>query len=253
MTQSSTPPRAATEVREASGLGAIGLSVRFGAGRGAEGHWALRDVSIDVRPGSFTVIVGRSGSGKSTLLRTLAGLQQPTAGRVLYGALPVAVGKRELRYVFQDYGQSLFPWLSVIGNVRFGATQGGVPPSERGAVATEALTQVGLAHVAAKRTWQLSGGMQQRVAIARALASRPRVILLDEPFGAVDALSRAWLQDVLLKVWEQTGLTVVFVTHDIDEAIYLGDRVVVMDPAGHGLAADVDIALDRPRDQLATR
>jgi NitT/TauT family transport system ATP-binding protein len=227
------------------------LGVRFR--RTGQDVWALREVSVSIAPESFTVIVGRSGSGKSTLLRALAGLQPATVGSVDYAGSPVTANREQLRYVFQDYGQSLFPWLSVLGNVRFGSKQGGVPKAHRDEVARDALAKVGLAHVADRKPYELSGGMQQRVAIARALASAPRVILLDEPFGAVDALSRSNLQDTIQKVWAETGTTIVFVTHDIDEAIYLGDRVLVMDPHGNGIALDRTIEIERPRDQEFSR
>ncbi len=242
------------EQQAPTGTGALrvtGLGVRFG---GATGDvWALRGVDLRAEPGTFTVIVGRSGSGKSTLLRALAGLQKPSEGSVEYGGGPLGPRRSELRYVFQDYGQSLFPWLTVGGNVGFGAEFGGVARADRADAVTAALAQVGLGHVEGKRLWELSGGMQQRVAIARAIASRPNVILMDEPFGAVDALSRTNLQDTILNVLSSTGTTVLFVTHDIDEAIYLGDRVVVMHPGGDVVLLDLPIDLPRPRSQIETR
>jgi NitT/TauT family transport system ATP-binding protein len=221
--------------------------------RGATSATALRDVSLSIQRGSFTTIVGRSGSGKSTLLRILAGLVDPTVGSVTYDGVEASRPRAEVRYVFQDYGQSLFPWRRVAGNVAFGAKHGGVPRAERAAAAAQALELVGLSDAAGKYPWELSGGMQQRVAIARALASRPKVLLMDEPFGAVDALSRTTLQDVLLDIWRRLELTIVLVTHDIDEAVYLADRVLAMDPAGVGFCADVDISLPRPRSQVSTR
>jgi ABC-type nitrate/sulfonate/bicarbonate transport system ATPase subunit len=216
------------------------------------GGWALHDLSLSIQRGSFTVILGRSGSGKSTLLRLLAGLSVPSAGHVTCDGAPVQKGRKDIRYVFQDYAESLFPWKTVWRNVHFGAKHGGAARHERAGLVQEALQRVSLGDAAAKYPWQLSGGMQQRVAIARALASRPRVLLLDEPFGAVDALSRASLQDTILDVWTALGLTVVLVTHDIDEAIYLGDRVLVLHSRGEGLVADLNIGLARPRDRVSS-
>ncbi len=221
--------------------------------RGSAQAIVLRDVSVTIAGGSLTTIVGRSGSGKSTLLRIIAGLTAPDAGRVVRDGADVDGPRQDVRYVFQDYGQSLFPWARVRANVRFGARHGGVPRAERAGVADEALALVGLTDAADKYPWELSGGMQQRVAIARALASRPRVLLMDEPFGAVDALSRATLQDELLDVWQRLGLTIVLVTHDIDEAVYLADRVLAVDPGGRGLCADIPVTLPRPRSQVTTR
>lgn len=235
-----------------SGPGIELRSVGKRYGRNAAGS-ALRGVSLTIEAGSFTTIVGRSGSGKSTLLRIIAGLVAPTDGSVIHGGAEVRRPRPDVRYVFQDYGQSLFPWLRVGSNVAFGAKHGGVPRSERSTAAKQALELVGLPDIARKFPWELSGGMQQRVAIARALASRPQVLLMDEPFGAVDALSRATLQDMLLEIWQQLGLTIVLVTHDIDEAVYLADRVLAMDQTGDGFCADVEVDLPRPRSQVTTR
>jgi len=223
----------------------------FKAGR--QETQALGDVSLTVRSGEFLSLVGRSGSGKSTLLRLIAGLLAPTKGRVVVDRQVVDGPPGSARYVFQDYGESLFPWLSARDNVAFGARSAGDDRRAALRSADHFLNLVGLQTAASRYPWELSGGMQQRLAIARALASRPRLLLMDEPFGAVDALSRAKLQDLILSLWAELDLTVILVTHDIDEAVYLSDRVVVLEAAGQGLETDTRIDLPRPRDQLASR
>jgi ABC-type nitrate/sulfonate/bicarbonate transport system ATPase subunit len=214
---------------------------------------AVAQVSLDVAEGGFLSLIGRSGSGKSTLLRLMSGLIAPSSGRLEVEGRAVRGPPASVRYVFQDYGQSLFPWMSARRNVMFGARHAPNPERDARAVADQYLELVGLADVGERYPWELSGGMQQRLAIARALASRPRILLMDEPFGAVDALSRARLQDLALRLWQELSLTIVLVTHDIDEAVYLSERVVVLEPAGQGVLADVEIGLDWPRSQLATR
>jgi NitT/TauT family transport system ATP-binding protein len=215
---------------------------------------AVEDVSLSVPNGQFVAIVGRSGSGKSTLLRLLSGLLPATSGDVRVAGRSIGGPPPQARYVFQDYGQSLFPWKTVAQNVLFGLrhayqrTEGN--PAE---LVARSLELVGLQGTEKRYPWQLSGGMQQRLAIARALAARPEILLMDEAFSAVDALSRANLQDVILRAWSEANLTVVFVTHDIDEAVYLADRVVVLHPEGRGVLADVPVDLPRPRSQLTTR
>lgn len=216
---------------------------------------ALSDVSLRIASGSFVSVVGRSGCGKSTLLRLLAGLIRPTTGTVRISGRAVDGPPREARYVFQDYGQSLLPWKTVGENVRFGLAHAYRPDADRdfATAAEEHLAMVGLAGVSSRYPWELSGGMQQRVAIARAVSARPSVLLMDEPFSSIDALSRAQLQDMLLTLWARLNITIVCVTHDIEEAIYLSDRVIVLAPDGAGVAADVAIELPRPRSQVETR
>jgi ABC-type nitrate/sulfonate/bicarbonate transport system ATPase subunit len=213
---------------------------------------ALSDVSMTVQEGEFVALLGRSGSGKTTLLRLLAGLDRPSSGAITIDGANVQRPPRGVRYVFQDYATSLLPWKTVTQNVEFGIRHAS-HHQVNGSTAADFLATVGLGKVGDRYPWQLSGGMQQRLAIARAVASRPKVLLMDEPFSAVDALSRARLQDATLRVWAEFGLTIVFVTHDIDEAIYLADRVLVLSANGQGLAEQVTVRLVRPRDQVATR
>jgi ABC-type nitrate/sulfonate/bicarbonate transport system ATPase subunit len=215
---------------------------------------ALRGLSLRIGAGEFVAVVGRSGCGKSTLLRLLSGLLPPSAGQITLAGRPVDGPPREARCVFQDYAQSLLPWKTVAGNVRFGLRHAYEPATgQHDDLVAHHLDLVGLGHAADRYPWELSGGMQQRAAIARALAARPRLLLMDEAFSGVDALSRANLQDVVLRAWAEAGLTIVFVTHDIDEAVYLADRIVVLHPQGRGLLADLRIDLPRPRSQLTTR
>jgi NitT/TauT family transport system ATP-binding protein len=220
------------------------------------GPAALSDVSFDVSEGELVTVAGPSGSGKTTLLRLLSGLSQPTEGAVLLGGRPILRPPREVALVFQDYSRSLFPWLSVIRNVTFPLRGAGLSRVERFARAQAALEEMGLGAVARNHPWELSGGMQQRVAIARALVSRPEILLLDEPFASVDALTRSELQDVLLRVHgasEDRPVTIVHVTHDIDEAVYLADRVLVLSPAPGRVVGSIEVGLPRPRSQIATR
>ena len=222
-----------------------------------EGPPALTNVSFDVREGELLSIVGPSGSGKTTLLRLLCGLTQPSEGAVLLEGRPVLRPPPEVALVFQDYSRSLFPWLRVLGNVMFPLRhRGGASRAEKIALAETVLEEMGLNGAARKYPWQLSGGMQQRVAIARALVSRPKILLLDEPFASVDALTRADLQDVVLRVhgeFEDGRVTIVHVTHDIDEAVYLADRVLILGRAPGRVVGSIDVDLSRPREQIATR
>jgi len=233
-------------------LRAVGLGKRYGR----DGPAALVDVSFAVHEGELLAIVGPSGSGKTTLLRLLSGLSTPSDGEVLVDGRQVVRPPREVALVFQDYGRSLFPWLTVIRNVMFPLHGVGLSKAERVARATDVLDEMGLHGVADKYPWELSGGMQQRVAIARALVSRPEILLMDEPFASVDALTRAELQDVLLRVHgtrEGRPVTIVHVTHDIDEAVYLADRVLVFSRAPGRVVGSLEVGLQRPRSQRATR
>ncbi len=215
---------------------------------------ALNGVDLTIAKGSFVSIVGPSGCGKSTLLQIIAGLIDTTSGAVFFddhksiGPPPGAL------YVFQQYTRSLFPWKTVERNVTFGLeNRETLSRAEIDARAQEIIRLVKLTGFEHHYPWQLSGGMQQRVAIARALACRPAVLLMDEPFSAVDALTRAGLQELLRGLWRELGLTVIFVTHDVDEGVYLSTRVVALTRAPGTVAADLAIDLPNPRDQIATR
>jgi NitT/TauT family transport system ATP-binding protein len=217
---------------------------------------ALDGVTFDVGEGEVVAVVGPSGCGKTTLLRILCGLTSPSRGLVLFDGRPVLRPPREAALVFQDYTRSLFPWLNVIGNVTFPLHGVGLSRADRVARAQAVLNELGLESVERNYPWELSGGMQQRVAIARAVVSRPQILLLDEPFASVDALTRAELQDVLLRVhgdFAHRRVTIVHVTHDIDEAVYLADRVLVFASAPGRVVASIDVGLPRPRIQVATR
>jgi NitT/TauT family transport system ATP-binding protein len=210
---------------------------------------ALDDVSLTVERGEFLAVVGPSGSGKTTLLRCLAGLQMATGGAVRLHGTPITDVPDELAIVFQDYGRSLFPWMTVRHNVDMPLRHRGLPAAERRDRIDAALDEVGLGGQGERYPWQLSGGMQQRVAIARAIA----YLLMDEPFGSVDAQTRADLQDQLLEVWRAHDSTIVLVTHDIDESVYLADRVVVLSRPPTRVAAEITVDLPRPRDQIETK
>jgi ABC-type nitrate/sulfonate/bicarbonate transport system ATPase subunit len=213
---------------------------------------AIDDVSVEIPDAQFACIVGASGCGKSTLLNIMAGLIQPTRGSVLVDGRPIHGPADDRGMVFQRY--TLFPWLKVRQNVEFGPKLKGVGKAERREIAERLLEEMGLLEFANLYPKELSGGMQQRVAIARALANEPKVLLMDEPFGALDALTRASAQRFLTEIWEQHRRTIVFVTHDIDEAIFLGDTIFVMSPRPGRLQETVRVEIPRPRslDDLGT-
>jgi NitT/TauT family transport system ATP-binding protein len=212
---------------------------------------AIGDVSFDVAAGEFVCIVGPSGCGKTTLLKCAAGLLEPTAGEVTLEGRRVDGPPDTMALVFQEYSRSLFPWMSVRQNVAFPLRRK-KPPDAAGLV-QRALGSVGLDDAMDRYPWQLSGGMQQRVAIARALAYQPRILLMDEPFASVDAQTRADLEDLVLAVRRQYEVTIVFVTHDIDEAVYLSDRVVVLTPSPTRVQEVLEVSLPHPRDQVETK
>ena len=207
---------------------------------------ALSDANLVVHKGEFVCLIGASGCGKSTLLRIVAGFEPPSAGEALMWDKPIAGPAPDRGMVFQDYG--LFPWLSVRQNIGFGPASRGVPKPELRALVDRFVDMVGLTRFADAYPHQLSGGMKQRVAIARVLANDAEMVLMDEPFGALDAMTRERLQDELLDIWQRTNLTVLFVTHSIEEAIFLADRVVVMEPGPGRIASEHRIDLPRPRD-----
>jgi NitT/TauT family transport system ATP-binding protein len=211
---------------------------------------ALRDVSFGVGESDFVCVVGRSGCGKTTLLNILAGFLAPTKGEVRIAGRTVTGKGLDRGVVFQDFAQ-LFPWRTALRNVEFGLEMKGVSREERAATAQRFLKLVGLDAFANAYPHELSGGMQQRVAIARALAYNPSVLLMDEPFAALDALTRDEMQRFLSEVWRETRKTVVYVTHNVAEAVYLADRIVVMTPHPGTVKAEVRVALPRPRDPLS--
>jgi ABC-type nitrate/sulfonate/bicarbonate transport system ATPase subunit len=229
-----------------------GLGLSFG-GSGPAPRVILDGIDLDVREGEFLSIVGASGSGKTSLLRILAGLIRPSAGAVSFQGKAIAGPSRDRAIVFQDYSKALLPWRTVRGNIALGLDARGVAHTAQTPIIDELLDRTGLAHAADNYPAQLSGGMQQRVQIARCLAQQPRILLMDEPFGALDALTRQVLQDEILLIAAEKRITIVFITHDLEEAIYLGDRVVVLGGAPARVMQTVEIDLPRPRDQLTTR
>ncbi len=221
-----------------------------GSGRTVE---AIRDVTFSLDEGELVCIVGPSGAGKTTLLRCIAGLLEPTSGEVMLAGKPIAGPSPGMAVVFQEYGRSLFPWMRVRQNVELPLKEKGKSPEERRRLVDESLEAVGLRDAREAYPWQLSGGMQQRVAIARAIAYEPKVLLMDEPFASVDAQTRAELEDLVRAIWVRLGVTIVFVTHDIDESVYLGERVVVLSASPTTVMQDVPIDLGSVRSQLETR
>lgn len=214
-------------------------------------HRAIDDVSAQIPAGKITCIVGPSGAGKTTLLRIITGLDRPTEGRVLFDGAPIKGVPDGMAMVFQDYSRSLFPWMSVAANVAFPLKH--LPKAERVARVTAGLESVGLAGKEQVYPWQMSGGMQQRVAIARALACRPRLLVMDEPFASVDAQTRAELEDLLLTIQATSHVTVLVVTHDIDESVYLADNIVVLSKSPSRVAEVLAVNLPEPRDQITSK
>lgn len=236
----------ATTLLEVSGVHQV-----YGSGDAA--YTAIDDLSFSIKSGELVSIVGPSGAGKTTLLRILSGLLVPTSGTVTLAGERITGVPEGMAMVFQDYNRSLLPWLSVERNVLFPLTASHGTLAERRASARESLAAVGLTGHAHKYPWQLSGGMQQRVAIARALAYRPSLLLMDEPFASVDAQTRSDLEDLVLRIRAQYDITILFVTHDIDESVYLADRVLVLSRPPATLADDIVVELPEPRDQITTK
>ncbi|HEY9237254.1 MAG TPA: ABC transporter ATP-binding protein [Burkholderiaceae bacterium] len=214
---------------------------------GGELNWALTDVDLDIGDGEFVCAIGPSGCGKTTLLNMIAGFLSPTIGSVTTHGRPVLGPGPDRGVVFQEY--ALFPWLNARRNVEFGLKQQGMGRAERRQRAEELLALTGLAHAGHRYPFELSGGMRQRVAVARALATQPQVLLMDEPFAAIDALTRATLQRELLRIWQELRLSVFFITHNIEEAVFLAQRVVVMSPHPGRIREIVDVPLPYPRER----
>jgi ABC-type nitrate/sulfonate/bicarbonate transport system ATPase subunit len=212
---------------------------------------AITDINLSIEPNEFVAVVGRSGCGKTTLLNMIAGLLKPTKGAILIDGKPVEGPGPDRGMVFQN--SALFPWLTAIGNIEFGPKNTGMSREERRRLAQDLIELVHLAGFENKYPRELSGGMRQRVAIARALAMDPDILLMDEPFGALDELTRADMQDELLRIWQARKKTVVFITHSIMEALYLSDRIVVLSPHPGRMRLKVDVDMPRPRQRSSQR
>ncbi|OKO87608.1 ABC transporter [Bradyrhizobium sp. NAS80.1] len=217
------------------------------------GKRIIESLNLAVKPGEFLCIIGASGCGKTTALRLAAGLYRPTTGDVTFEGQPMRMPRRDIAIVFQDYGKALLPWRTAAGNVSLALEANGVSSAQRGEQIDELLNKVGLPGHAGKYPAEMSGGMQQRLQIARCLAQKPKALLMDEPFGALDAMTRQGLQDEVLSLAQASHATVIFVTHDLEEAIYLGDRVIGLLPHPGRVGIELMIDLPRPRDQLTTR
>lgn len=223
-----------------------GVEKRYCSAKGDE-QVALSQVDLEIGAGEFVCLVGPSGCGKTTLTNLVAGFEHPTSGQVLIDGRPASGPNPDQIMIFQDYG--LYPWRTVLGNVLFGLQAKGVPATEAKTKALATIEMVGLQQSVDKHPHELSGGMKQRVAIARALAVEPSVLFMDEPFAALDAFTRLYLQDELLRIWKEKQPTIVFVTHDLDEAITLGQRVVLMAPNPGRIQRVLDVPLSYPRDR----
>lgn len=215
---------------------------------------AIHDITVAFEDEQLTCIVGPSGCGKTTLLRCLSGLLQPTSGQVTLDGQPVTAPPPQMALVFQDYSRSLYPWMTVRENVMFPLRgKKGRGATEKQQLVERALTSVGLDDAMDRYPWQLSGGMQQRTSIARALAYEPEILLMDEPFASVDAQTRSDLEDLMLRIKAEYRMTVVFVTHDIDESVYLGDRIVVLSNSPTHVKEILEVPIGKPRDQIGTK
>lgn len=219
------------------------VSIVFGTG--AAKNKAVEETTIDIDAGEFVCILGPSGCGKSTLLNAVAGFVSPTTGTIQVDGETILNPGPDRGMVFQQH--SLFPWKSVVDNIAFGPHLAGHSKAECGSIANTMLAMIGLSHAAKKLPGELSGGMQQRVGIARALANYPSVLLMDEPFGALDAQTRLMMQESLLNIWSEFSTTVLFVTHDVEEAIFLADRILIMSASPGVIIADLKVGLERPR------
>ncbi|WP_433875556.1 ABC transporter ATP-binding protein [Sinomonas atrocyanea] len=244
------PPRSASEQSE-DVMTVRGLTMSYGAG--AALNPILADLDLDIASGEFVSIVGPSGVGKTTLLRCLSGLIRPQAGAITVSGDVIDGPHPDLAVVFQDYSRSLMPWMTTLENVAFPLQGKGMAKAERTAAAEKNLAAVGLAGQGHKFPWEMSGGMQQRVAIARALAYEAKVLLMDEPFASVDAQTRFDLEDLVLNLQQELGVTILLVTHDIDEALYLADKVVVIANKPATVVDVIETGFGDHRDQLETK
>jgi NitT/TauT family transport system ATP-binding protein len=222
-------------------------------GEGDQAVEAIGDINFEVQEGEFVCVVGPSGCGKTTLLKCMSGLLEPSGGAVHLHDQAIDGPPEKMALVFQEYSRSLFPWMSVRQNVAFPLRRKKLDKGEAKQLVENAVRSVDLERFLDRYPWELSGGMQQRVAIARALAYQPEILLMDEPFASVDAQTRADLEDLVLELRGKYGVTIVFVTHDIDESVYLGDRIVVLTPSPTTVQEICEVDLPEPRDQLETK
>jgi NitT/TauT family transport system ATP-binding protein len=222
-------------------------------GEGPTATHAIQDISFELQEREFVCVVGPSGGGKTTLLKCMSGLLSTTRGEVRLNGRMITEPPPEMALVFQEYSRSLLPWMTVRGNVALPLRHKKLDKPERTRLVEESVEAVGLTRFIDRYPWELSGGMQQRVAIARALAYQPEILLMDEPFASVDAQTRGDLEDLILEVRERFDMTILFVTHDIDESVYLADRIVVLTPAPSTVREILEVGLPRPRDQIETK
>ena len=222
-------------------------------GEGPTATHAIQDISFELQEREFVCVVGPSGGGKTTLLKCMSGLLSATRGEVRLNGRTITEPPPEMALVFQEYSRSLLPWMTVRGNVALPLRHKKLDKPERTRLVEESVEAVGLTRFIDRYPWELSGGMQQRVAIARALAYQPEILLMDEPFASVDAQTRGDLEDLILEVRERFDMTILFVTHDIDESVYLADRIVVLTPAPSTVREILEVGLPRPRDQIETK
>lgn len=243
----------AAENSHATDIGTEVVLDARGLGHAYGDHQVLENLTFTVNKGEFVCIVGPSGAGKTTLLQCLTGLLKASDGEIYFEGELVTGTPRAMSIVFQDYSRSLMPWLTVMDNVVLPLRSAGMDKATRNKFANDALAEVGLSDFTDKYPWQLSGGMQQRVAIARALAYQPDAIIMDEPFASVDAQTRSDLEDLILRVRHHLGITVLLVTHDIDEAVYLADTVLILGGQPATIKELLPVPLPRPRDQIETK